>query len=318
MKQISDVILSDILDRLEAGEPVERFLAQYSEQADELQSFLETADQIRRLPSQPLPEARQRSKKAFLFQAATLQKSQVQKGWFPWSIWPRLLRPVASLAVLFVIFGIMFVSASASALPGDTLYGTKRAVEHWRLLLASSPEAASDLEESFHQERISEIEQLLHSGRSSDVSFKGIITYMSDQQWIVAKLPLVIDETTIIVGIPVIGENVQVNGHTRDGILYADQITILTDKENAPQPTIMPPASPSPTVTIVTPTTVDGMEEDDDGNDDDDDGNDDDDDGNDDDGDEGDDEYDDGDDEYDDGDDEYDDGEDKYDDGDDE
>jgi hypothetical protein len=96
----------------------------------------------------------------------------------------------------------------------------------------------------------------------------------------------VIDETTVLVGTPMVGEKAQVNGHTQDGKLYADQIAILTDKENTPQqkilpstmPTIMPPASASPIVTIVTPTTVDGMDEDDDIDDEDDDGGDDDDD----------------------------------------
>jgi hypothetical protein len=274
MNQIPDEILLEVLDRLEAGEPTERLLSQFPEYADQLRSYLETAVQLKQISNKPLPVVKQRSKQAFLIQAETFQKEQAQKGWFQHSFLPRLIIPTASIIALLLICGILFVSASAKALPGDPLYGTKRMVEHWRILLAN-PEKANVLQNTFHDERIREIVELVKSNRDTTISFDGIISFMSDKQWVVSELPMLIDETIEIVGTPFIGAKAQIYGHIRGGILYADHISILTEILNTPEPTgtvtktptsiptIMPSATPTPINASRTPTQTEGLEDDD-------------------------------------------------------
>ena len=97
-------------------------------------------------------------------------KSQRNKGR------PLLSRPAyafLSIALLIVMLfsSIGITSASAQALPGDTLYPVKRGVEELKLLASMSTIADAELLSEFTGERLSEIEQLIATDPNIDLEF---------------------------------------------------------------------------------------------------------------------------------------------------
>ena len=203
MNQISDAILLQCLERLADGHPVENILARFSEYASELRPILESTRGLQGLSAEPPPAVRQRAKTEFLAQAA-VRSEGAAKRWALLAFRPRWLVAAAALLLVFLMVGATVVPASASALPGDLLYGTKRAVEQVRLVIAASPEARAQLAASFRQERIREVAQLFGTARNARVSFEGTLQSLTGQQWMVEGLPAVVDSATVIMGSPMI------------------------------------------------------------------------------------------------------------------
>ena len=253
-------IFNEALDLLEQGTGVETIVARYPAQAAELRPFLLTAARLSRLATQPSLSAEAQSKRAFLA-AATVPattRRPVAAG--------RLSRLAAGLlALLAVVFlgGATLVGASASAAPGNALYGTKRLVESVRLALATDPERAATLRERFRRERLAEAAQLLAAGREAEITLTGVIEAIDDYgrgeaHWTVDGLPVVVDEQTIMDGQPSVGALVEIAGRTTvDGAVRAAQVVVLS--AGLPEPT--PAPNPTPAEATPTPTPDDDDDE---------------------------------------------------------
>ena len=264
MNEVPETVLHESLDFMEQGESIEQILSRYPEMAQELRPFLETAVQLATLAPQPSLSAKQKSQKAFLDHAASLKVAPVQPS--PWYRLRQAILPLASLAIVLILMVTTAFSVSASAIPGDALYPVKRLVENVLLARANDPETAVALREEYRLERIREVQILLRTGRSAEVTFTGVIDMMQADVWIIEDLSVQLDEATIIEGRPQIGEMALVNGRTADGLLTASLIQILTgtalDPEATvtPQPTLEPTNEATEEVTPA-PTTVESTEE---------------------------------------------------------
>jgi hypothetical protein len=238
--------LIESLSALEAGESIEDILSRYPEHAARLRPLLETAAALPALRMEPSLEAKSRSREAFLALAAALQGSaRPRRARF----FSRPLMTFASLALALIIVAGGALAASASALPGDPLYGVKRAVENARLSLASSLSGRGALAAQFEQERISEIAALLDAGREAEVEFTGIIESIQPDAWLVAGLVVRTNEGTRIDGSPQVGLRAQVQGRTLDGMLIATAIVVEPGAGPTPEPEPRPTATPKPEVT---------------------------------------------------------------------
>ncbi len=169
-------ILASHLEAIEAGErTVEECLDMHPQHREALESLLTTALSVRASADYtPRPGYRQASRKRLVAKLRTT--SPVTSGQLDRRIkqtQPLLMRrAVALVAVVLVmlvsLFGAGAVSASMNALPGDTLYGLKLAVENVRLGF-SGPEEDTDLQVEFLQNRLSEIEALAVNNRNDDL-----------------------------------------------------------------------------------------------------------------------------------------------------
>lgn len=255
MNEIPEAVLQECLDYMERGESVEQIITRFPETGAALRPFLETAVQLAALAPQPSLAAKQQSQKAFLAHAQSLQVTPVRP-----SAWYRLrqvLLPLASLALVLILFSAAAVSVSASAIPGDALYPVKRLVESVRLNRTENPAAAAELLDAFGQERVREVQTLLRTGRSADVSFDGIVTAMQPTEWSVADIKVTLNDSTVLSSPMQVGDLVRVNGRTDSSILTATSIELLSGSSATPEPTPMPTAVPTtePTATAtLTPT----------------------------------------------------------------
>ena len=100
---------------------------------------------------------------------------------------PRLRRPTglrvvaASLVagILLVLGAGGAVAASANTLPGDSLYGVKRAVERVSLAMHRDPVGRAGLQLQFAATRLSEIQALLAAGRDTSEAIDGLENALS-------------------------------------------------------------------------------------------------------------------------------------------
>ncbi len=252
MNDVPEAVLQECLDYMEQGESVEAIIARFPEMGAELRPFLETAVQLAALAPQPSLAAKQQSQKAFLAHAASLHVTPVRPS--TWYRVRQILLPLASLALLLILFSAAAVSVSASAIPGDALYPVKRLVENVRLNRTEDPASAADLLAEFDQERLREVQTLLRTGRSADVTFDGVVEAMQAAAWTVTDIDVTLDDETMLIGQPKVGDWVRVNGRTNNGTLTAFTIELLTPSTSTPEPVPTPTAVPStlpmPTATL--------------------------------------------------------------------
>jgi len=144
-----EAILDECLDRIQAqGLSVEECLASYPEAAEELRALLSLASDLQQSlgPTNPRPDfvASSSTRMANRLRArASRRHSQKPEPRRPAHRWlPRPAYALASLALVLALLGsgVGVVAASASSLPGDALYGVKRAGEQVRLALSITPE----------------------------------------------------------------------------------------------------------------------------------------------------------------------------------
>ena len=248
-RQLEDTLV-EALDLLEQGMPITRILARYPDIAEELRPYLMTAVNLERLAAPSPSAAQEASRRDFLAYASALQEKP-QK--------PRAGRLrqvlVSGLAVmlLLVLSAAALAAASANAIPGDTLYGSKILLENVRLNYSANPAAAQAMLEEFRQERIDEVMELLSLGRAQTVTFSGTVGEMQDDVWVVEGIPMTITPSTIIGGEVGAGSFIQVTGSTAGGRLTAEKIEVYSGPLPEPDPVVpLPPPQPSvtPTPTI--------------------------------------------------------------------
>jgi hypothetical protein len=179
-------ILEECINQLQAGKSLEEILAQYPYYVNELRTLLETAAGMRsnQVKITPRDEAMARSRRLFVTQVSLQTRRQ--------SVFHSLhLRLAVTFAiVIFLVVGLLSTGlGSASALPGDTLYPVKLALEQVQLILAAGPVQRLKLLEDFDQVRSQEVNQLKTTDRMITVTFTGVPS-QSKEGWMVAGVKL--------------------------------------------------------------------------------------------------------------------------------
>lgn len=260
--------LQDCLQALRQGETLETALARYPQLAAELRPLLITAQLAPRLgqvagqPAAPAPATEAAHRAQFLGRATalrpTLRPATLQK--FPLNLfshlWPTpseaTMRPPISFAVRaaliigLVIFGLVaggygMASASAASLPGDPLYGIKRALEDTQYFFADA-QTRTRLETEFADRRLQEVAAVADSGRTELIEFSGWVERQEAEVWIVSGMRVAVNAQTVVVGNPVVGSRVRVVGTIRpDRTVLAARIVRLDDEPPLPTATERPP-----------------------------------------------------------------------------
>jgi hypothetical protein len=170
-------ILADNLEAIEQGEmSLAECLARYPEHSEEMVELLGLALAIRNLPPiSPRPGFRYTARSRLLRTVAARQQVKGRgrrERVFEFSFPKLLLRPALSLAILIVLLVVTLSAGTAyaagGALPGDSLYPVKIAVEDARLML-SGEEGEASLYLQFADERLQEIDSLATKGRYEDI-----------------------------------------------------------------------------------------------------------------------------------------------------
>lgn len=235
-KQLYDA-LEYCLHAIEDGADPEAVLARYPRLAAELRPLLGIAEQARvQGISEPSAEA-MRLGRARLLQRAVQMRSPRRRSVLP--LVQRLAFSLA-LATVFLLSGTGLVKASSSTLPGDNLYPVKRTWEDVRLLFVFTPGHRDALEGEYEQERLSEVSELLQKGRTSSISFTGLITSQRDGEIIVSGVPVAISAQTQFSGTQaILGASVIVIGQTDpQGHVIALHVQVL------PPGTVVPLGEP--------------------------------------------------------------------------
>ncbi len=138
------------------------------------------------------------------------------------------------LVVTVLIAGFFTVTASASSLPGDVLYGLKLNWEQVQKALASSEQTRIELEFEFDQERLSEVEILLFEGRIEAVEFSGLVEDMGEFSWVIGGIDVTVGLETELKDVIGIGDIVEVGAVTQDdGTLLALEISLDNHSDDA-------------------------------------------------------------------------------------
>ncbi len=235
MDTSSERMVIEALQALESGQPIAEILKRYPQNEDELRPILETAVALSKVRVAHSLAAQAESRQQMLARAAAMSNGADQPpALFVW--FRRMTMALSPLLVIFVIVIAGLFFASSVALPGDFLYSTKREVEDLRLSLTTNLFAREELQKSFEEERILEIEQLLESGQQAEVSFSGVIESVNEDTWIVAGLRVSLTSLTEVEGQPIAGRIAWIEAMTSDGKLIANAITIEFVPEPSPTP----------------------------------------------------------------------------------
>jgi hypothetical protein len=207
--------LDECLAAIAAGESIESCLARYPDDADELAALLQMALALEELPGPgPSPATTLAAKTRFMNQAAARQSPKrvgpfgvfsIALAWahvlrrLPVPRWPTPLRTLATAAmtvVLVLVIGGGVLHAASGSLPGDPLYGFKLLGEDLQRAFTLSHSNRTVLEEAFTARRQGEVRRLLALGRQEKVVFGGLMREQSEDQWLVADIPVMVGADT--------------------------------------------------------------------------------------------------------------------------
>lgn len=201
------------LAALERGDSLDRVLARFPQQADELRPLLLIAQRaMEESPTPPGRAAQLRSRTAMLSRANQLKTTSAAKTPLLFLRWGLATALVALFLIIASGFGLAV--ASAQALPGDDLYTVKRAAERIQLSLTTG--RTNRLNLTIHQEtlRIQEVQRLLALGRVAEVEFEAELDSKSGSLWQFGVVPVLMTEDTIVPNGLRVGDVIQVSGRT--------------------------------------------------------------------------------------------------------
>jgi hypothetical protein len=232
-------ILDESISALQAGVPVDEILAETPEYAGELRPLLYAAMVLADPKPELVPEERKAALRAeYLAQAAELPpvaptltgKLQavfniVKKRLTRQAVLNDLVTMVITVMLTLTMSALILTYAASDTIPGDLLYGVKRASETIQLALTFDPTRQAELADTFNQERITEIELLLKQNRAASVQFKGVLDSKGETLWIIEGLNIALAADTIVQGNPQEGDKVEVIGLLRpSNVLVADSL----------------------------------------------------------------------------------------------
>jgi Domain of unknown function (DUF5667) len=168
MKKNFDDILDICLDRIMVkGDTIEQCLESYPEQAAELDPLLRAALSTVKASStiEPRPEFQRIGKHRLLSAIEEKRKKGTEHRTTLWG-WHRRWA-VALVAVLVLLLaGVGTVTASASSLPGDTLYPVKTTTEKVQGFFTFGSEAKANFYMSLAQRRLDELNALVEKNQN--------------------------------------------------------------------------------------------------------------------------------------------------------
>lgn len=171
-------ILDQCLTLIQAGKAtIADCLQAYPEHAAYLEPLLITAIEVQSelSPKSPDESYIDTTRIRILNQLQMLHKGADVGEVKPSRIRIRLARPALALLSLALVLMILtssigVVSASANALPGDTLYPVKRSIEELQLFFTTQPTKDAELLLAFTAERVQEIEDMMNTDPTQDLS----------------------------------------------------------------------------------------------------------------------------------------------------
>jgi len=283
MRHDFDTALDQCLTWLRGGMGIEECLASYPEYANQLRPLLELAIQVGRVITPASSTAARAAGEQRMLTAFAQRQERVARI-SPLILYlqrvirdltrggPGHFRPawnlaIVSLFILSIAGGGLTVAASAHSLPGDALYSVKMVAQQTRLFLTRDSETHRQLEEQFSVQQRRDVQSVLKAGRRVDVEFRGTLQRMDETLWVVDGLPVILQDTTTILGRPYLGTTIRVRGIVSgEGSLLATWLKVeseeatLTPETPTPAATSTPTATPTPTPTSIptsTPTPTD-------------------------------------------------------------
>ncbi|MBI1280257.1 MAG: LysM peptidoglycan-binding domain-containing protein [Anaerolineaceae bacterium] len=243
---------NDCVDRLAQGQSIDDCLRRYPQFESSLRPMLEAGLLVRRIHTQPEEVLAAQAHVRRRFEDALRAPAPKRQTNFS-----RLIYALAAILIIAFISVGSLTAVSQNSLPGDPLYSAKRFSESLQQSILNS----DDLESSFNQRRVQEIQQLLALGRTELVTFKGVITNKNGTNWTVGSLLVYVESTISDAAFAHIGDEVIVMGHTTESrTVVATAIQILKPA-STPVPTALIPTqtlditatpTPGPSLTIST------------------------------------------------------------------
>ncbi len=234
MNNIFDA-LEICLQELENGTDMEAVLARFPDLAGELRPILKASEKARSLSAaEPSEDAIRRGRARLMQRAAEMRESRVAPRKRVIPAFQRLALSF-SLAALLLMSGTGLLNASASALPGESLYPVKRTWEGLRLLLIFNEEARKVLEDEFEDERLHEVNELLTEGRHESIQFAGIYMQVNGVDYI-SGVRVILPSSSQI---PAHGSPVIISGQTN-----ADGFVEIVSLDQLPEGSIVPMGTP--------------------------------------------------------------------------
>ena len=230
MNKLYDV-LEVCLQELEKGADMESVLARYPDLASELRPILNASTKAwtRSVAvSAPSPEVIRHGRAKLLQRASEMREAKAapRRRMIP------LIQRLAisfSLTALFLASGTGLVGASSSALPGEKLYPVKLTWEGLRLFFTFDHESRELLEDTFENERLHEINELLVEGRHETIQFTGVFTEVNGQTYVSGIRIVILDTTVLPAGTLLNGTTVIVTGRTNaEGFVDVESIQVET------------------------------------------------------------------------------------------
>lgn len=233
-------VLDESISALQAGVPIDEILAEAPDYANELRPLLYAAMVVADPNPDFVPEEKRAALRTqYLTQVAELppvtptvkEKIEailriVRRRLKRRTVLNDLITVSVTIILTLVMSALMLSYAASGSLPGDFLYGVKRISENISLFLTFDEENHAALEESYNQQRIVEIEQLMEQNRAAVVQFRGVVDTKGENLWVIEGMTVFLpDDITIVQGNPQAGDTVEVIGLLRtNNILIADTI----------------------------------------------------------------------------------------------
>jgi hypothetical protein len=161
--------LNQCLDRLLKGESISQILADYPDQARELEPLLRIAIATQVFSKvQPRADFKARARYEFMSAARDFEAQSERRSIFKWRWQPAWAISLAAVVVV-VLGGGATVAASNYSMPGEPLYSVKLATEQVRLALTVSDVTKTELNAEYANRRTEEIEYLATAGSSEQI-----------------------------------------------------------------------------------------------------------------------------------------------------
>jgi hypothetical protein len=243
MSDSFESILDESISALQAGVPIEEILAETPEYATELRPLLYAATVLADPNPRLVPEERKLALRAeYMKQVAELPGITTpllnEKAQAIFRIIKRRLNRKAVLSdlitititvILTLLMAVLILTYVArDTLPGDFLYGFKRASENVQLSLTFNEAQRAVVADQFNQRRLAEIEQLIEQNRAAIVQFRGILETKGENLWIIEGRTVFLPTDVTFAGQPQEGDEVEVIGLLRtNNVLVADTIKVI-------------------------------------------------------------------------------------------
>ncbi|MBN1402217.1 MAG: hypothetical protein JXA74_15355 [Anaerolineae bacterium] len=121
-------------------------------------------------------------------------------------------------------------AASAKSLPGDLLYGVKRASEGVRMLLTTDAESRAALQQELEMRRVTEVQQVVEQKREVRVEFGGLVEKVEEDTITVQGIPVRVATLSTADKMPPVGARVQVVAQTEPtGQITAESLQIQAE-----------------------------------------------------------------------------------------